>query len=159
MQDLPLFQSQEVKAPLTVSQLNQRIKFVLEDEFSTVRVIGQISSFKRHQSGHLYFELKDDQGRISAVMFRGQASRLTFRPKEGLEVEAKGKISVYGPQGKYQIIITSMKAVGIGELELKFRELKEKLLAEGLFESSAKRKLPTFPKKVGIATSSSGVCY
>ncbi len=161
---LPLFESGRDEAPLTVSQLTDRIKFVLEEDFRAVAVVGEIDSFKRHGSGHLYFELKDEEegsggrakAKISAVMYRRHAPLLRFEPANGLKVLAEGEISVYPPQGKYQLVVRRMTPFGIGEQELRLRRLKEKLLKEGLFDEERKKPLPFLPKGVGVATSESG---
>ncbi|MFA4985668.1 MAG: exodeoxyribonuclease VII large subunit [Candidatus Brocadiia bacterium] len=157
MSDQPLFDPPaNLEAPLTVSVLTARLKFILEDSFSSVKVVGEISSLKVHQSGHLYFELKDENARISAVMFRTAAKKLAFEPQDGLKVVAEGAVSVYEPQGKYQIIVERMSPVGVGEMQIRFRQLYEKLKREGLYDPSRKVPLPIIPKGIGIATSPSG---
>ena len=109
----------------TVSELTRRIKGVLETSFTNVSVEGEISNFKRHSSGHLYFTLKDEGAQISAVMWRGRASNLFFTPQDGMKVVASGKITVYEPQGKYQIDVVQLQPRGIGELQLAFERLKQ----------------------------------
>jgi exodeoxyribonuclease VII large subunit len=141
---------------LTVEQLNLTIKQLLEGQVGHVWVQGEISNFKAHSSGHLYFSLKDSRSQISAVMFRGFNSRLKFRPTDGMEVLARGRISVYEPRGSYQILCESMEPVGAGALQKAFEQLKEKLKKEGLFEASKKRPIPPFPQHVAIVTSPTG---
>lgn len=138
---------------LTVSELNQGIKSQLESEFSLVWVKAEISNFKAHSSGHYYFSLKDSSSQISAVMFRGQNSRLNFRPKDGLEVLVRGRVSVYAPRGSYQILCEKMQPVGVGGLKEEFEKLKLKLKSEGLFDLEHKKPLPYLPFKIALVTS------
>ncbi len=139
---------------LTVSQLTQSIKSQLEQKFSYVQVKGEISNLKMQASGHIYFTLKDAGSQVSSVLFRGNASRLSRAPRDGDEVICKGEVSVYLPRGQYQMIVREMKYSGVGDLLVKFHELKEKLVREGLFE--IKRPLPAFPKVIGVITSPTG---
>lgn len=141
---------------LTVSQLTTLIKTMLEGSFPAVVLKGEISNFKSNGSGHLYFVLKDSESQISAVMFRGRAASLNFQPKDGMLVQVKGGISVYGPRGNYQLIISSMTKAGAGDIMEMIEERKKKLAAEGLFDSSRKKRLPYFPRTVGIVTSPTG---
>ncbi len=155
--DLPLFeQTPKDSEPVTISQLNERIKFVLEDSFERVTVVGEIASFKHHTSGAFYFELKDESARISAVMFRNSAWSLDFVPQDGMKIVAEGKVTVFSKQGKYQIVVEKMREMGIGELMVKFRKLVDKLQREGLFDEVYKKPIPFLPKCVGVATSLSG---
>ncbi|MCR5080240.1 MAG: exodeoxyribonuclease VII large subunit [Treponema sp.] len=140
----------------TVSQLTGLIKTMLEGSFSNVVLKGEISNFKPSASGHLYFSLKDSNAQISAVMFRGSASYLNFKPKDGTFVLVKGKISVYEPRGNYQLIISSMIEAGVGNIMEMIEMRKRKLAAEGLFNSDKKKPLPFFPKTIGVVTSSNG---
>jgi len=140
----------------SVEQLNRHIRQTIEGNISTVWVKGEISNFKPHSSGHFYFSLKDAQSQIKAVMFRGYNSRLKFKPKDGLEVIVRGKISVYEPRGDYQVICEMMEPVGAGALQKAFEDLKIKLKNEGLFESSRKRPIPLLPQHVAIVTSPTG---
>lgn len=140
----------------TVSELTKRIKGVLETSFTNVSVEGEISNFKRHSSGHLYFTLKDEGAQISAVMWRGRATNLFFTPQDGMKVIAGGKISLYEPQGKYQIDVFQLQPRGVGELQIAFERLKQKLAGEGLFESDHKKPLPEYPERIGIITSPTG---
>ena len=141
---------------LTVTQLTNLIKNMLENSFQNILLKGEISNFKPSSAGHLYFSLKDADAQISAVMFRGSASNLTFQPKDGTMVQARGKISVYAPRGNYQLIIISMEKAGTGNIMEMIEQRKRKLAAEGLFDSARKRTLPYFPKTVGIVTSPGG---
>lgn len=140
----------------SVSQLTGLIKTMLEGTFPNVQLKGEISNYRPNASGHLYFVLKDSQSQISAVMFRGRAASLNFVPKDGMLVQVRGSVSVYAPRGNYQIIISSMTKAGAGDIMEMIEERKKKLAAEGLFDSSRKRKLPFFPRRIGIVTSPTG---
>lgn len=140
----------------SIFEINKLIKQKLEGDFATVWIKGEISNFKPHTSGHFYFSLKDDKAQINAVMFKGHNSRLTFRPENGMEVLVRGRITVYEPRGTYQIFCELMEPVGAGAMQRAFEELKRKLQAEGLFDSSRKRELPKFPKHIAIVTSPTG---
>lgn len=139
----------------TVSELNGIIKEILEG-FPVITLEGEISNYRPNSSGHIYFNLKDNSSIISAVMFRGAAYSLSFAPKDGMKVQVTGKLSVYGPQGKYQIIISKMSIAGEGDILRMIEERKRKLAAEGLFDQTKKKKLPAFPKTIGIVTSPTG---
>lgn len=141
---------------LSVEQLNLQIKQLLEGEFGTIWIQGEISNFKPHTSGHFYFSLKDSRSQITAVMFRGHNSKLKFKPHDGLEVIVRGRISVYEPRGNYQILCEGMEPVGAGALQKAFEQLKEKLRLEGLFESTRKKQIPALPRHVAIVTSPTG---
>ena len=140
----------------SVSGLNQLIRQQIEGGLSILWVQGEISNFKAHSSGHHYMSLKDDRSQIRAVMFRGANSRLKFKPSDGLEVIVRGRVTVYEPRGEYQITIDQMEPVGAGALQKAFEQLKIKLKAEGLFDSSRKRPLPGHPRHVAIVTSPTG---
>ncbi|MDI6779188.1 MAG: exodeoxyribonuclease VII large subunit [Bacteroidota bacterium] len=141
---------------LSVSEITRQIKSVLETNFNNIIVQGEISNFKRHSSGHLYFTLKDENASLSAVMWRGRASYLFFTPQDGMKVLARGSISVYEVRGSYQIDVISLQPLGIGELQIAFEKLKQKLAAEGLFDADNKKPLPLYPERIGIVTSSTG---
>ena len=141
---------------LTVSELTRMIKGSLEESFPHVWLQGEISNFKRHTSGHLYFTLKDEAAQISGVMWRSRAENLLFSPEDGMEVQARGAITVYPPRGNYQIDVVRMLPVGIGELQLAFEQLKRKLEAEGLFDPAKKKPIPEFPHAIGVITSPTG---
>ncbi len=140
----------------TVSQLTRSIKDVLEARFDQVVVRGEISNFKHHSSGHMYFTLKDAQAELSAVMFRGLNRQLTFQPADGLAVEAHGRITVFERRGSYQILVQRMEPAGMGALYQAYEILKKKLEREGLFDPRRKKDLPAFPLKVGVITSGTG---
>lgn len=141
----------------TVSQINTLIKTALEEKLpSYLTITGEISSFKRHSSGHCYFDLKDENSILPAVMWNSDFAKLKFKPENGLAVLAKGHIDVYPPQGKYQFYIDSMAPAGIGALQLAFEQMRKRLEAEGLFKDEHKKPLPKFPFRIGILTSQSG---
>ncbi len=142
----------------SVGSLTGYIKRRLEGDvcLQNVTVKGEISNFIPHRSGHWYFTLKDEESQIKAVMFRGSNARVLFQPKDGHKVILRGDISVYAPQGSYQLNATGMQKDGVGDLYAAYEELKGKLAAEGLFDARYKKKLPTFPKKIGVITSANG---
>jgi exodeoxyribonuclease VII large subunit len=139
-----------------VSQLNQVIRQLLEGQFEFLWIQGEISNFKAHPSGHYYFSLKDKKAQISAVMFKGFNRHLKFKPKDGIEVLVRGKVSVYEQRGNYQILCETMEPLGAGSLQIAFEQLKSKLQKEGLFDEARKRSLPTFPEHVALVTAPSG---
>ena len=141
---------------LTVTEITRRIKQRLESGFPSVSVQGEVSNFKRHTSGHLYFTLKDETAQISAVMWRSRAAILSFLPEDGMKIIVNGRLTVYEVRGNYQIEVGSMRPLGVGELQLAFEYLKRKLAAEGLFDSDHKKPLPEFPEHIGIVTSPTG---
>lgn len=143
-------------AVLSVSAINKLIRRQLEGEFATLWIRGEISNFKAHPSGHFYFSLKDKDSQINAVMFRGFNTQLRFRPEDGMEVVVRGKITVYEPRGNYQVFCETMEPVGAGALQKAFEQLKRKLQAEGLFDTTRKRAIPIAPKHIAIVTSPSG---
>ncbi len=139
-----------------VSELTSRIKGLLEDEFPSVWVEGEVSNFVRAASGHFYFSVKDEKAQLSCVMFRGNNIGLGFDLEDGLKVLAAGRISVYPPSGRYQLIVSEIKPLGIGLLFLEFEKLKARLAEEGLFDEARKRPLPKFPRTIGVITSPKG---
>jgi exodeoxyribonuclease VII large subunit len=141
---------------LTVTELTRKIKLTLEADFPSILLQGEVSNFRRHSSGHVYFTLKDEGAQIAAVLWRSRASTLSFLPQDGMKVVVRGRITVYEPRGSYQIDVSSMRPFGVGELQLAFEKLKQKLAAEGLFDASHKRPLPEFPRRIGIVTSPTG---
>ncbi|NPA59757.1 MAG: exodeoxyribonuclease VII large subunit [Epsilonproteobacteria bacterium] len=141
---------------LSVSSLNEQIKGLLEVSFSRVLVEGELSRITFHNSGHIYFTIKDKNSAISAVMFRGNASKLKFRLEEGMKVMLDGAITLYKPRGTYQINCFSIEPSGQGALALAFEQLKQKLSSQGYFEPSIKKQLPKFPKKIAFITSATG---
>lgn len=142
----------------TVSQINAYIKKILDHNIilNNVNVKGEISNFKRHFSGHIYLTLKDEGGVLKAVMFRGSASKLTFEPTDGMKVIARGRVTVYEAGGSYQLYIEEMRPDGIGSLYEQYEKLKRQLEREGLFDSSYKKPIPKFPKRVGVITAATG---
>ncbi len=144
---------------LSVTELTKQIKISLEESFSELRVEGEISNFKAHNSGHWYFNLKDANAVISCTMWKGLNSYVFFTPEDGMKVIVNGKISVYPPRGSYQIDVRSMKPSGVGELQAAFERLKQKLADEGLFDSEFKKPIPAYSKKIGIVTAIDGAAF
>lgn len=144
--------------PLKVSEVNQYIKRLLSSDWilSNLKVEGEISNFKYHYSGHIYFSLKDEKGKIKCVMFRSYAENLDINIQDGDKVIVTGYISVYEKEGNYQLYATNIEKSGLGELYVAFEKLKAKLESEGLFDPINKKQLPAFPRKIGIVTSSTG---
>lgn len=141
---------------LSVSELAFALKRVVEDSFGQVRLRGEISGYKRAASGHAYLTLKDDKACIDAVMWKAGVASLPFRPEDGIEVIATGKLTTYPGRSKYQIVIERLELAGEGALMLLLEKLKAKLAAEGLFETARKRKLPFLPRHIGVVTSPTG---
>lgn len=143
---------------LTVTALNGYIKKVIDSDFilNNTNVKGELSNVKLHSSGHIYFSLKDEFGKINCVMFKSQACKLKFTPKDGMNVILRGKVSVYERGGAYQVYCDSMEADGEGQLYLAFQNLKEKLEKQGLFDNVHKKSIPSFPKRIGVITSETG---
>ncbi len=143
---------------LTVSQLNLYIKSLLDfDEFmSNVWVMGEVSNFKHHSSGHMYLTLKDESASLKAVMFKSSAQLVKFNPENGMKVLVHGRVSVYEREGQYQLYIDEMQPYGAGALYLAFEQLKAKLYREGLFDESHKKQIPAYPEKIAVVTSSKG---
>ncbi len=141
---------------LSVSEVTQDIKLLLDNTFTDVWVEGEISNFRPHASGHLYFSLKDQKAVLLAVVFSRAAKDIKFRLEDGLQVVCRGSIEVYPPHGKYQLIVESIEPKGIGSLQLALEQLKERLQKEGLFKEERKRPVPYLPSKIGVVTSSSG---
>jgi exodeoxyribonuclease VII large subunit len=144
------------RAVLSVSQLTEQLRSLVEERFPAVWVEGEISNFKLYTSGHAYFTLKDDQAQVRAVLFRTRVRHLRFEPADGQHVLAFGSLEVYAQRGEYQLVVQLLEPRGLGALQLAFEQLKRRLAAEGLFEQGRKRALPRFPRKIGIATSPSG---
>ncbi len=144
---------------LSVSEITGLIKQTVEENFSDVSVIGELSNFKQHVSGHWYFTLKDSGAQIGCAMWKGLNSYVFFTPQDGMKVIVTGRITVYPPRGSYQIDVRSMKPAGAGELQAAFEKLKQKLNAEGLFDKQFKKLIPKFPKKIGIVTAIDGAAF
>ena len=143
---------------ITIGALNKYLKNLFDGDpnLQEVYLKAEISNFKAHTRGHLYFTLKDETSRINAVMFSYNVSKLKFKPIDGMKVLVKGKISVYEATGSYQIYVEEMDQDGLGNLYIEFEKLKKKLAAEGLFDSDKKKKIPKVPRKIGIVTASTG---
>jgi exodeoxyribonuclease VII large subunit len=141
-----------------VSDINRYIKKAFDSDFilANCSIKGEISNFKLHSSGHMYFSLKDEYSRINCVMFRDSASKLNFLPEDGMKVVAKGRISVYEKEGVYQLYCSEMKPDGIGELYMAFEKLKAELDKKGLFDERHKKKIPACASKIGVITSPTG---
>ncbi len=147
------------KRIISVTQLNMYVKSLLDSNqvLNDIYISGEISNFTNHyKSGHFYLSLKDETGVIKAVMFRQYASNLQFEPKNGMKVIVRGKVSLYEKDGTYQLYITAMKETGLGELQLKYEQLKEKLNKEGLFSQEFKKPIPSIPSRVAVITSPTG---
>ncbi|WP_156839806.1 exodeoxyribonuclease VII large subunit [Novosphingobium aquimarinum] len=143
-------------APLSVSEISALLKRTVEDRFGFVRLRGELSGVKRAASGHLYCALKDEKAVIDGVMWRGGAQRLAFRPEDGIEVVASGKLTTYPGRSKYQIVIEAMEIAGEGALLALLEKLRLRLAAEGLFDATRKRELPYLPRVIGVVTSPTG---
>jgi exodeoxyribonuclease VII large subunit len=141
----------------TVSELTAIIQVLLEDSIGFVMVTGEVSNYKHHQSGHRYFTLKDEKAQISCVMWK--QIPLKFQLKDGAKVTVHGKLTVYPPRGNYQIECFSISELGLGDLFIKFEELKKKLQEKGYFDTSRKKPIPAFPLKIGVSTSPSGAGF
>ena len=140
----------------SVSQITDLIKEILETSFRSITIEGEISNWRPSAAGHIYFTLKDNNAQIKAVIFRGAAMKLNFSPKDGDKVRCTGNLSVYAPQGNYQIIVNTMEIAGAGNILQMLEERKRKLAAEGLFAESRKKALPVLPKTIGVVTSPTG---
>lgn len=146
------------KEYIKISDLNNYIKNILDKDIflNKIYLKGEISNFKNHTRGHLYFTLKDDTSRLSAVMFQSSASYLTFEPEDGMNVLVEGRISAYPAQGSYQIYVEKMEPDGLGALYVEYEKLKKKLSQEGLFNVEHKKAIPKFPERIGVVTASTG---
>ena len=141
---------------ISVTELTRRIKSLLEGQFPTLWVEGEISNLAIAASGHAYFTIKDANAQLAAVMFRGVASKVTFKLADGQQVVARGEVSVYERRGQYQLIVSQLLPKGLGALQLAFEQLKQKLAAEGLFDAARKKPLPLLPARIGLVTSPTG---
>ena len=140
----------------TVSDLTRDIRGLLENNFGHVWVCGEVSNYRPHSSGHVYFTLKDEQSQLSVALFKNNANRLRFKIEDGLQLNVEGRISVYEKRGNYQLIAVTAEPVGYGALQLAFEQLKKRLGEEGLFDEEHKKPIPRFPQKIGIVTSPTG---
>lgn len=145
-----------MNSPISVSTLNLQIKSLLETTFIQVYVEGEISNLTYHNSGHIYFSIKDENSTLSCVMFKGNTKYLKFQLENGLKIVITGSLTVYAPRGNYQLLCNKIEPSGIGRLSLAFEQLKTKLEAKGYFERSRKKTLPRYPKKIAIVTSPTG---
>jgi exodeoxyribonuclease VII large subunit len=141
---------------MSVGELVLQVKQSIESGYRDVAVVGEVSSFKPWRSGHWYFDLKDEQAVLPAVMFKGNCGRVRFELQDGMKVLLRGRVSVYAPQSKIQILVEEIEPIGKGALALAFEQLKKKLEHEGLFAPTHKKKLPPFPLQVGLVTSPQG---
>ncbi len=153
-----LFDEQEPR-PLTVSELNEQVKSVLERGFASVWVEAEIVNFVAAHSGHWYFTLHDGDSQLKAACYIRNNQRIRFQPFDGLQVRVRGKLSVYQPKGEYQMLVESLQPVGEGALKVAFEQIKAKLAKEGLFAEELKRDLPLLPKRVGVVTSPNGAAF
>lgn len=151
--NIPLIKEENV---FSVSQLAGMIQSALTSSFSNVKIKGEISGLKRHTSGHVYFDLKDEGAVINCVMWRGTAAKLKFNPENGLEVRAFGSVSTYPLRSNYQLVVNSLEVDGVGALMAMLEERKKKLAAEGLFDADRKRPIPFMPQMIGVITSPTG---
>lgn len=143
---------------LTVTALTRYLKYKFDNDehLKCVYLKGEISNFKSHTTGHLYFSLKDENSKINAIMFNANAKKNVFTPTDGMKVLVRGRITIYEATGNYQIYVDEMLEDGIGNLYIAFEQLKEKLSKEGLFDSKYKKQIPKFPERVGVVTASTG---
>ena len=147
------------KEIITVGELNRSAKYLLEDAFTNIAVIGEISNISRPSSGHIYFTLKDEDGAIGCAMWRSQAAKLNFKPEDGDKCILMGQVSLYPATGRYQLMVKSIEQAGSGNLMHQFEQLKKKLDSEGLFDLSKKLSLPKSPKHIGVITSASTAAF
>jgi exodeoxyribonuclease VII large subunit len=150
-----LFDTTE-RQPLSVSELTGMIRGEMEKRFASVWVEGEISNFRAHGSGHWYFTLKDEFAQLRCACYRSSNQRIRFRPEDGLQMRARGRLSVYEQKGEYQLIVEALEPVGAGALQLAFEQTKARLQAEGLFAAGLKRAIPLLPRRVGVITSPNG---
>jgi exodeoxyribonuclease VII large subunit len=143
----------EAAVVIPVSDLNRRVRTLLENHFETLWVSGELSNVKKAPSGHWYFCLKDPGAQVECAMFRARAQFLDFRPENGLRVEVRARVTLYEPRGNYQLVVEELRKAGLGALYEAFEKLKGRLAAEGLFEPARKKPLPRFPRAIGLVTS------
>ncbi len=146
----------DTRNAFSISEITKRIKSLLENEVGTVWVTGEVSNFRQQGSGHCYFTLKDEGAQLKCVMWRSTAQRTSVLPADGMQVNARGEVTVYEPYGQHQLVVSSVQPSGIGALQQAYEALKAKLSEEGLFAAERKRPLPRWPKTVGVATSGTG---
>lgn len=141
---------------ITVSELTESLKKTLKENYSIIFVKGELSNITHHTNGHLYFDLKDSKAKISGVLFNAKLTHLTQKPKEGNSVIVEGTLNIFAPQGRYQIVVSKITFVGVGELLLKLEETKKKLSQLGWFNANFKKNLPRYPRTIGVVTSPTG---
>ncbi|HEY9784261.1 MAG TPA: exodeoxyribonuclease VII large subunit [Candidatus Obscuribacterales bacterium] len=149
-------EASRIQPVVTVSELTSAIRDLLEEAFTPVAVVGEVSNAKLYPSGHWYFSLKDQDATLSCVCFKTANASIKFKIEDGLMVVARGRLSVYPPRGSYQMVVTTLEPVGVGEWQLAFDQLRSKLEQEGLLSAERKRPIPILPRKIGIATSTAG---
>jgi exodeoxyribonuclease VII large subunit len=146
----------ELGRPLSISEITAQIKEILETGLEPCWIIGELSQYTHHSSGHRYFTLKDESTQLSCVMFKWQGRNLSFEPESGMQIMAYGHTSIYERGGRYQFYVSYLQPAGVGEMALAFEQLKNRLEEEGLFDVDRKRPLPPFPRRVGMVTSATG---
>ena len=156
MSDTDLLSGFGRRKPLSVSEVNAKVRNALEASIGELWVEGEISNYTRAASGHRYFTLKDERSQVRAVMFRGRGDALRFEPENGMLVVVRAVLTVYEPRGEYQLNVLLLEPTGVGALQMAFEQLKKKLEAEGLFDEARKRPLPMLPRRLGIVTSPTG---
>ena len=142
--------------PLSVSELTAQVQSLIETQFESIWVVGQISNLTYHRSGHIYLTLKDEGSQLPAIVWKSSAGKIKFRLKDGMEILCRGRLTVFPPHGKYQMVISELQPKGIGPLELAFQQLRDKLAAEGLFDPARKKRLPPTIRRVAVITSPTG---
>jgi exodeoxyribonuclease VII large subunit len=142
--------------PLSVTDLTQQIQSHIETQFETLWVVGQVSNLTYHRSGHVYLTLKDEGAQLPAVVWKTCASKMKFKLKDGMEIVCRGRLTVFPPHGKYQMVVSDVQPKGVGTLELAFQQLREKLAAEGLFHPERKKPLPSLVRRAAVITSPTG---
>ncbi len=152
---LSLFDETE-RRPLTVSELTAQVRAAVQSRFASVWVEGEVSNFRAHTSGHWYFTIKDETAQLRATCFRNTNRAIRFRPSDGLQLRARGRLTVYEPRGEYELDVEALEPVGAGALRVAFEQMRDRLSAEGLFNEELKRPLPLFPRRIGVVTSQSG---
>ena len=159
----PLFQLSEKNTaekkpalPLSVTALTRQVQNLIETQFESVWVVGQVSNLTYHRSGHVYFTLKDEGAQLPAVIWKTSTSKIKFKLEEGMEIVCRGRLTLFPPQGKYQMVVSELQPKGIGTLELAFQQLREKLAAEGLFDLARKKPLPDAIRRIAVITSPTG---
>ena len=152
---LSLFDETE-RRPLTVSELTAQVRAAVQSRFASVWVEGEVSNFRAHTSGHWYFTIKDETAQLRATCFRNTNRAIRFRPSDGLQLRARGRLTVYEPRGEYELEVEALEPVGAGALRVAFEQMRDRLFAEGLFNEELKRSLPLFPRRIGVVTSQNG---